>query len=132
MNKLCQILVVDDDIEDHFILRSYFEEAGFTEGLAFLLNGKQALAFLEQITETDQLPKLVLLDLNMPIKNGTQTLLEMKGSLQLRNIPVIIFSTSENDSEKRKCLSLGAEDYVVKPITYKDGKNLVDRFLSYL
>ena len=127
-----QILVVDDDVEDHLILSEYFDEFGIGDVVRFVTNGKLALDYLEQIENDDHLPRLVIMDLNMPILNGTQTLLQMKRSLRYRYIPVIIFSTSANEGEKRKCLSFGAIDYIVKPASYDEGKVLVQKFSSFI
>jgi CheY-like chemotaxis protein len=131
MNNDCQILVVDDDHEDHLILRDYFSDAGKDQCVRFIDNGKKAIEFLEQTGDED-LPRLIVLDLNMPILNGTQTLLKLKATPRLRNIPVIVFSTSENENEKRKCLSFGAIDYMVKPVGFEDGKRMVNKFMSFL
>jgi CheY-like chemotaxis protein len=131
MSNECQIVVVDDDYEDHLILRDYFSDAGKDQCVRFIDNGKKALDFLEQLPD-NELPRLIVLDLNMPILNGTQTLLKLKDTPRLKNIPVIIFSTSENENEKRKCLSFGAVDYMVKPVGFDDGKSMVDKFMKYL
>lgn len=127
-----QILVVDDDHDDHLIMFDYFKDAGIETKVAFVDNGKKAMEYLESIAEEHRLPRLVIMDLNMPIQNGTQTLLQMKESSRFRNIPVIIFSTSENDTEKRKCLSFGALDYMVKPVTYAEGQALIQKFSSFI
>lgn len=131
MSNDCQIIVVDDDHEDHLILRDYFSDAGKDHCVRFIDNGKKAIEYLEQLDDKD-LPRLIVLDLNMPILNGTQTLLKLKATSRLRDIPVIVFSTSENENEKRKCLSFGAIDYMVKPVGFEDGKMMVNRFMSYL
>jgi len=68
----------------------------------------------------------------MPILNGTQALRVLKRDSRFKQIPVIILSTSENDDEKRKCLSYGAVDYLVKPMTFDEGRDIVERFASYL
>jgi CheY-like chemotaxis protein len=132
MKKNCQILVVDDDPEDHLILLEYFREFGKDEHVKFLENGQEALDFLESIEDDQALPRLVVLDLNMPILNGTQTLYRLKQLRRFRNIPTIIFSTSDNENEKRKCMSFGAADYVVKPSTYEEGQQMVERFTGYI
>lgn len=132
MSNYYQILVVDDDQDDHLILLDFFKDASKENFIKFIDNGKKAIEFLERLPEDAPLPKLIVLDLNMPILNGTQTLLYLKQSLRLKNIPVIIFSTSENENEKRKCLSFGAVDYLVKPSTYDAGKSMIDRFISYI
>ena len=131
MEKLAFILVVDDDKEDHLILQDYFGDIGLKEHLAYKENGKEAFDFLESLSEED-LPELIVLDLNMPILNGVQTLLQLKRSPRYKNIPVIIYSTSENENEKRKCLSYGALNYVVKPSTYNGGLAIVKYFGSFL
>jgi CheY-like chemotaxis protein len=128
----CQILVVDDDVEDHLILQDHFSEKGYKHKVKYLENGKQAIQFLDSIPDGATLPSLIVLDLNMPILNGSQTLLHLKQTARYRNIPVIIFSTSENDTEKRKCLSLGAIDYMVKPITLEECQETIKKFSSFI
>lgn len=126
-----KILVVDDDKEDHMILNEYFLESGIDKNVMFVENGLKALEFLEA-AEDNHLPKLVVLDLNMPVLNGSQTLLQLKQNSRYKNIPVIIYSTSESENEKRKCLSFGAIDYMVKPVTMEEGQRMVDRFKSFI
>lgn len=130
MNEYVKILVVDDDIEDHVIMDSFFLEAGVSRMVGYRANGQEALFFLEEIEDDARLPRLIILDLNMPILNGTQTLVRLKQTPRFRNIPVIIFSTSENETEKRKCLSLGAVDYLVKPLTLEEGRATICRFTA--
>ena len=132
MNEQPQILVVDDDLEDHLILDAFFREAGLHSFVGYQKNGQQALFYLEDIKEDARLPRLIVLDLNMPILNGTQTLLHLKQTSRFRHIPVIIFSTSQNETEKRKCLSLGAVDYMVKPLTQDECRQIIKRFSSYI
>lgn len=126
-----QILVVDDDPEDHFILLEYFRDSGKSDCVRFFTNGLEALQFLESIEDTD-LPRLVVLDLNMPILDGTQTLQRMKEASRFCNIPIIVFSTSNNENEKQKCLNSGATEYIVKPSTYGDGRRMVEKFTAYI
>jgi CheY-like chemotaxis protein len=126
------IFVVDDDREDRQILQEYFEDIGMGERVRYFENGEQAIASLESSTKTSALPKLIVLDLNMPILNGTQALRILKHDPRFKQIPVIILSTSENEEEKRKCISYGAVDYLVKPMSFDEGRVIVDRFVSYL
>jgi CheY-like chemotaxis protein len=132
MSIASKILVVDDDKEDHMILQEYFSEANIEDKVAFVENGVKALQYLENIADADDLPKLIVLDLNMPLLNGSQTLLQLKQNVRLKNIPVIIYSTSESENEKRKCLSFGAIDYMVKPVTMEEGQRMVDRFKTFI
>lgn len=132
MSSHYQILVVDDDKEDHFIMLDYFKDFGIGDKVHFMENGKNALQYLEEVEDDEFLPNLIVLDLNMPILNGTQTLVQIKQTPRYKNIPVIIFSTSENETEKRKCLSFGAIDYMVKPTTMEEGEKTIRKFSSFI
>lgn len=132
MNNMKHVVIVDDDVEDHLILRDYFKVVGMEDAVKFLHNGQDAILYLEDLQEKEKLPQLIVLDLNMPILNGTQTLLQIKRNQFLKDIPVIILSTSANENEMRKCLSFGAIEYLVKPVTYNDGLTMVRRFTSFL
>lgn len=126
------IFVVDDDQEDRQILHEYFVDIGMGDRVAYFENGEKALAYLENIRDLSNLPRLIVLDLNMPILNGTQALRILKRDARFKHIPIIILSTSENEEEKRKCFSYGAVDYLVKPMTFDEGREIVERFASYL
>ncbi|HMG91343.1 MAG TPA: response regulator [Chryseolinea sp.] len=132
MEKINPILIVDDDVEDHMMLDEYFQEVGISDKVTFLINGQLALQYLESIEDPSQLPKLLVLDLNMPILTGSQVLLQLKQTPRFKNIPVIIFSTSVNENEKRKCLNFGALEYLVKPITWDEGDRIAKRFASFV
>lgn len=132
MSNDIKILVVDDDKEDHLILHEYFLDSNIDKNVLFVDNGVRALEYLESISDDKSLPSLIVLDLNMPLLNGTQTLLQLKQNNRLKNIPVIIYSTSESENEKRKCLSFGAIDYLVKPVTMEEGQRMVDKFKSFI
>jgi len=132
MSNNYKILVVDDDKEDHFIMQDYFRDFGIDDKVGFVENGKNAIRYLEEVDKDEFLPHLIVLDLNMPILNGTQTLVQIKQTPRYRNIPVIIFSTSENETEKRKCLSFGAVDYMVKPTTMEEGEKTIRKFSSFI
>lgn len=132
MNSHNKIIVVDDDVEDQLIMLDYFKETGMEKFVKFLANGREAIRYLDQAAENGSLPHLMVLDLNMPILNGTQTLIQVKRDSRFKDIPVIIFSTSENESEKRKCLSMGALEYLVKPTTYDEGVRMIEKFNAFI
>jgi CheY-like chemotaxis protein len=132
MNRKKSILIVDDDTEDHLILQMYLEDLGIErDRMTFAVHGKHALEYLDH-TPAHQLPGLIVLDLNMPILNGTQTLIKLKEEPRYKNIPVVMFSTSENEHEKRKCLSFGAEEYCIKPVRFEQGEAIAKKINSYL
>lgn len=131
MNPDYKILVVDDDPEDHFIMQEYFNEAGLGDAVVFRENGEEALSYLAELP-LNGLPALIVLDLNMPVLNGLQTLTMLKGQTDLKHIHVVIYSTSNNDHERQQCLEQGARDYFVKPFTLQDGTLMVERFRQML
>jgi CheY-like chemotaxis protein len=115
-----KILVVDDDEEDRFIIQDGFTEVGAEDIVHFEENGEKALQYLEDSYYHKDLPSLIILDLNMPRLNGTQTLRAIKSDERFNNIRVLIYSTSLNKIEKEQCMLLGAEEYIIKPLTFAE------------
>lgn len=128
MSNLKKILVVDDDPEDRSILEDGFVESGINEAVQFEENGEKAISYLRAAAEEESLPCLIILDLNMPRMNGTQTLRSIKEDPRFRNITVLIYSTSLNPIEKDECLQLGAQEFVIKPVTYAESLKVVQFF----
>jgi two-component system response regulator len=115
-----KILVVDGDEEDRFIIQDGFSEVGAEDIVHFEDNGEKALQYLEDSYSQKDLPCLIILDLNMPRLNGTQTLRAIKSDERFNNIHVLIYSTSLNKIEKEQCMLLGAEEYIIKPLTFAE------------
>lgn len=126
-----KILVVDDDVEDHLILQEYFAAAGLDNTVNYKENGEEALAYLKALPSMG-LPSLIVLDLNMPLLNGIQTLTLLKENNNLKDISVVICTTSSNEIEREKCLSLGASDYIVKPFNWEQGMLMIDRIKKFI
>lgn len=125
------ILMVDDDEEDRMLLKDVFEELGFTDTTQFEENGEKALAFLKSCNDKAiKLPCLIVLDLNMPRLNGRETLRKLKNTPAYKNITVVIYSTSLNPKERDECMALGAHDYMIKPISYKQAVEIARYFHS--
>jgi CheY-like chemotaxis protein len=97
-----------------------FNEIELAHVIHFVEDGEKLILWLDEVEAGTSLPSLIVLDLNMPRMNGTQTLKALKNNSRYKNIPVIIFSTSVNIIEMDECLKIGAVSYVVKPVTYKD------------
>ena len=126
-----QILIVDDDAEDRMIMLEAMEMIGKGHFLSFAENGEQALAVLAEQHAKGELPCLVVLDLNMPKMNGTQTLRCLRNSELYNEIQVVIYSTSINPVEKEQCLKLGAQDFVTKPVSFDDCKVTAQKLLAF-
>jgi CheY-like chemotaxis protein len=112
------ILIADDDQEDRYLLHTAFEEIGRSNDIHLVENGLQVFSYLDAAQDTG-MPALIVLDLNMPILNGMETLLRLKAHNVYKNIPVIIFTTSIHEVEKEKCLKIGAVDFIRKPARFQ-------------
>jgi two-component system response regulator len=114
-----KILMVDDDAEDRMLMQDMFCEIGAPDAAHYEESGEAALSYLEGLSD-DELPLVIILDLNMPKLNGTQVLKLLKADGRFKNITVIIYSTSVNLIEKEQALQLGAHSYVIKPSSYEE------------
>jgi CheY-like chemotaxis protein len=118
------VWLVDDDEDDRLEIRSAFDELQPPVGILTLNNGQQLLAELE-LNET--LPKLLLLDLNMPGLTGFDLLEQLRANPRLANLPVVIITTSSNDLDRQQSLTLGAIDFITKPTTYSQLADIAQR-----
>jgi CheY-like chemotaxis protein len=127
------ILIAEDDADDRFLLQAAFEENGFKDTLQFVENGVEALEFLQNLTNKEEadLPRFILLDLNMPKKDGREVLKELKQHPQFKKIPIVIFSTTNNEQEMRRCYELGANSYITKPNSFEGLLKTVAALRSY-
>jgi CheY-like chemotaxis protein len=113
------ILIADDDQEDRYLLHTAFEEIGRSNDIYLVENGLQVFTYLDSSIEQTNMPSLIVLDLNMPILNGMETLSRLKAHSLYKDIPVIIFTTSVHEVEKEKCLAIGAADFIKKPARFQ-------------
>lgn len=129
------ILIAEDDADDRFLLQTAFEENGFTDRLHFVDNGVEVMKFLNNIESNQDgekiFPRFILLDLNMPKKDGREVLKELKQDNDLRKIPVVIFSTTNNEQEMRRCYELGANSYITKPNGFESLLKMVSTLRGY-
>ncbi len=103
-------------------------------GFAFhhVRDGEKAISFLEAAKIQGGLPQLILLDLNMPMRNGAETLDYIKSDNELSSIPVVMFSTSDNPRDKEYCKNRGAVSYIRKPAHFFGYHDVVDTLLSFI
>jgi CheY-like chemotaxis protein len=129
------ILIAEDDEDDRFLLQTAFNEKQYVEKIDFVHNGVELLTYLESIQMNQQFsrnyPAFVLLDLNMPKKDGREVLHYMKQHPVYKRIPVIIFTTTKNENEVRYCYDLGANTYIVKPTSFEGLLKVLDEIRSY-
>jgi len=117
------ILVAEDDPEDCQFIREALQDGQADSSLRFVEDGEQLLDYLRQngeFTDPDCCPQpgLVLLDLNMPRKDGREALREIKSDPGLRRIPVVVLTTSKAQEDILRSYDLGANSYVTKPVTF--------------
>ncbi|GAB2676201.1 response regulator [Flavihumibacter cheonanensis] len=130
------ILVAEDDADDRFLLETAFAENGFKGKLEFVENGVELLDYLRNLKKEDAntdhpLPGFILLDLNMPKKDGREVLKEIKEDPRFKKIPVIVFTTTKNENEINRCYELGANTYVVKPVGFENLVKTIEDIRSY-
>jgi CheY-like chemotaxis protein len=113
------------------MLRESFAASDSDTTLICAPGGEEAINYLNSIEKQD-LPQLIILDLNMPRWDGRQTLNYIKSNPQLAAIPVIILSTSENIMDKEICRRLGARSYLQKPYHIEGYKQIVESCMPYL
>ena len=120
-----EILLVDDDAGDRLITTEALQHSKVTNNLHTVVNGEEALAFLRREGGyADAVrPDLVLLDLNLPRRDGREVLQEVKGDPDLQHIPVIVLTTSQAEEDVLRSYQLHANAYVTKPVDF-------DRFVE--
>ena len=131
-----QILIAEDDADDRYLIGTAFAEKGYSEKIDFVENGVELLNYLDDILSAENgddknFPCVILLDLNMPKKDGREVLKELKQHPIFKKIPVIVFTTTKNEIEIKRCYELGANSYVVKPLTFDDLLLVVENIRSY-
>ena len=122
--KPITILMADDDPDDRLLTADALKEARLINDLRFVENGEELLDYLNRVgkfappTDTPR-PGLILLDLNMPRKDGRTVLKELKQDPDLRTIPVVVLTTSKDDEDVYRSYDLGVNSYIVKPVTFE-------------
>ena len=116
------ILVADDDADDRQLTMEALATCHCANDLRFVNDGRDLLDYLrhegKRAEELSPRPTLILLDLNMPRMSGTEALAEIKADPTLRQIPIVILSTSRTDADVRATYALGASSYITKPVTF--------------
>jgi CheY-like chemotaxis protein len=112
-NTSSMVYLADDDLDDLEILQEALNSHSYKGPVATVPNGQVLLDKL--IHKSDQRPDVIILDLNMPIKDGFQTLKEIRTTPDFQNIPVIILTASSRKEDQIKCFELGCNLYFTKP-----------------
>jgi len=129
------ILIAEDDADDRFLFKTAFEEKGYKDQIEFVENGIELWRFLQDIEKREpdkrNYPSFILLDLNMPKKDGREALREIKQHPIFKKIPVVVFTTTNSENEVKRCYELGANTYLVKPVSFDSLLKVVEEIRMY-
>jgi CheY-like chemotaxis protein len=116
------ILLADDDEEDRELARDALQDARLANEMQFVVDGQDLMDYLRHAgrwtLETSPRPGIILLDLNMPKKDGREALAEIKTDESLRRIPVVVLTTSKDEADVLATYDLGVSSFITKPVTF--------------
>jgi CheY-like chemotaxis protein len=130
------ILMADDDADDRLMAQEAFEEARLANELHFVEDGEALMDYLYRrgsyaTRSAAQDPGLILLDLNMPKKDGREALKEIKEDPALRHIPIVVLTTSKEEEDILRTYDLGVSSFITKPVTFAGLVELVQALTRY-
>lgn len=130
------ILMADDDADDRMMAQDAFDEVHLANELHFVEDGEALLDYLYRrghyaTRRAGQEPGLILLDLNMPKKDGRQALQEIKADPALRHIPIVVLTTSQAEEDILRTYDLGVNSFITKPVTFGGLVELVKTLTHY-
>jgi CheY-like chemotaxis protein len=126
--RCLNILLIEDDMIEVMKLNRTISKLELPHKIIEANNGEEALQFLQK---KDELPDIILLDLNMPKLNGIEFLSILKKDEILRYIPTVILTTSNNQRDLLECYKIGIAGYVLKPLKYEDYVKKIQSLLAY-
>jgi CheY-like chemotaxis protein len=124
------VLYADDDADDIRFVEESFSETTSNIELVTAYNGLDLLKYLNGLQPFDPNPCLIILDINMPLMNGKETLFKIREIDRFRNTPVVLFTTSSTDFDKNFAKKFNA-GFVTKPLDSAQMKNITDHFIDH-
>lgn len=126
------ILMAEDNSDDRFFMNDAFQTIQCPGELRFVGDGEELMEYLERRgrfadTSLSPRPSLILIDLNVPKKDGRQVLREIKANPVLLNLTIVIWTTSDLNEDRKLCLKAGAADFLTKPNNYEELEKIVDK-----
>jgi CheY-like chemotaxis protein len=128
MDKILKVMLIEDDMIEIMKLNRTIGKLKLKHTIIEANNGEEAL---ELLSEKDNLPDIILLDLNMPKINGIEFLNILKNDESLKYIPTVILTTSNNHKDLHECFKIGVSGYVLKPLKYEVYVEKIEKILSY-
>ena len=121
------ILLVDDDEDDQLFFRQQLYKHAPTYQVICLSNGEE---LLDDLAQCQELPELILLDVNMPLMDGFEALSQIRADEAYKQIYIVMITTAGRELERNKALFLGANQFMVKPTSIKESDELIQRLLQ--
>ena len=134
-NKYFNIVIAEDDEDDYLLIAETLQKVETIGFIHWVKDGEELFKFLDDCDSSDESqgrkPNLIILDLNMPKKDGRETLYELKSHPQRKSIPVVILTTSQAESDISQAYQLGANSFIQKPFKYSDFKLTMEVLQDY-
>ncbi len=129
------IMITDDDPDDRLLAKEAFEENRLENTLIFTEDGEDLMNYLygkgKYEGKSNPIPDLILLDLNMPRKDGREVLIELKKNQQFKRIPVVVLTTSKSDEDIVNSYDLGVNSFITKPVTFESLVEVIRNMGNY-
>ncbi len=130
------ILMADDDEDDVILVKDAFERSQLLNDLRVVGDGVELLDYLKRQgafadPESSPRPDIILLDLNMPRKDGREALEEIKGNNEFKDIPVIVLTTSQSHADIYRSYHIGANSFITKPVTFESMCEIIKKIGEY-
>jgi CheY-like chemotaxis protein len=127
-SEILIVLMADDDDDDCMLAKDAFDESGVNGALRCVENG---LELMDYLFSSNPRPVLILLDLNMPQKDGRQALKEIKAIPALQSIPIVVLTTSQEERDVFYCREMGANSFVTKPASFTEWIKIMKSLANY-
>jgi CheY-like chemotaxis protein len=124
------VFYADDDIDDLELVKDAFFQYSDNVEVITVTDGSKALSFLNNLTQDDNLPCLIILDINMPVINGKEVLTRLREMEHLQSVPAVLFTTSSQPADKNFAKRYNA-GFITKPIDVKQMAYIADQFIEH-
>ncbi len=125
--KFSTLLLVDDDAAHSTLVERNLRRVGYNRTIIKLENGQEALDWLDNNRLENLVPEVpfILLDINMPVKNGIEVLEQIKSNQDTKHVPVVMLTTTDDPNEVKLCYKLGCNAYITKPVIHNEFKEKI-------